>query len=69
MRRKLIIGSILFVSGILLQIISDITDIWIIGVLGGILWPVGSLMAVNASMFLSHKKQSNDSSRRSTEQE
>ena len=62
MRRKLIIAWILFVTGILLQVVSDIVDIWIIGVIGGILWPVGMVIGVKASIALDQKKQSNDPS-------
>ena len=62
MRWKLIIAWILFVIGILLQLISDIVDIWVIGVIGGILWPIGTVMGVNASIALEQKKQRNDAS-------
>ena len=68
MRRKLVIGYILFVAGILMQEVSDITDIWIIGVFGGLLWPVGMVMVVNTSMSLKHEKQRNHSSHPPTEQ-
>lgn len=57
MQWKLIIAWILFVIGILLQLISDIVDIWIIGVIGGILWPVGMVMGVNASIVLNQKSK------------
>lgn len=57
MRRKIIIGLILFVMGILLQIVSDVVDVWIIGVFGGILWPVGMVMGIQASISLDNKKQ------------
>ena len=67
MRRKLIIGVSLFVVGILLQIVSDIADTWIIDALGGILWPAGSLIVVNTSICHKQTKQGNDSYVQSTE--
>ena len=69
MQRRLAIGCILFVAGILLQVVSDITDIWMIGVFGGLLWPVGMVMGINASMSLKHEKQRNDLSHPSTDQD
>ena len=57
MRRKLIIGWILFFIGALLKVVSDTTNVWIIGVLGGIIWPVGLVIGVNASIALDCKKQ------------
>ena len=68
MRRKLIIGLILFAVGILLQVASDVFDIWIIGVLGGIVWPAGMVMGVNASIYLDNEKQNNNPSHLSAEQ-
>lgn len=56
MRRKLIIGWAMFIAGILLQVVSDRFDMWIIGVLGGILWPVGMIMGINASHGLDREK-------------
>ena len=61
MQRKLTIGLIVFATGILLEVVSDITDVWIIGVLGGILWPVGMVMGINALIVLKHNKKSKDS--------
>ena len=61
MRRKLVIGWILFLIGALLQVVSDIADMWIIGVFGGIIWPVGIIIGINASKSLDHKKQEHDS--------
>ena len=68
MRRKLIIGLILFAVGILLQVASDVFDIWIIGVFGGIVWPAGMVMGVNASIYLDNEKQNNNPSHLSAEQ-
>lgn len=65
MRRKLTIGVILFVGGMILQEVSYMADIWIIRVLGGILWPVGMAMGINASMYPKPKKQCNNSSHQS----
>lgn len=62
MRRKLTFGWIVFIVGILLEVVSDIADISIIGVLAGIVWPVGMVIGVNASISLAQKKQSNDKS-------
>ena len=59
MRRKLVLGLTLFIVGILLQVVSDIMDIWIIGVIGGVLWPVGMVIGVNAS--IAHDKKRNKS--------
>ena len=69
MQKKLIMGLALFTAGILLQVISDRVDIWIIGVLGGILWPVGLVMSVNVLNAHNQKKRRNDSSYDSTEQD
>ena len=55
--KKLATGWVLFLAGILLEVVSDIADIWIIGVLAGILWPVGMVMGINALLLLKHKKQ------------
>ena len=68
MHRKLIIGWALFVAGILLQVVSDTFGIWIIGVIGGVLWPVGMVMGVNASISLDNK-QSKDPPHQSSEKE
>ena len=62
MRRKLIIGAILFIAGVLLDVVSDITEIWLIGCVAGILWPVGMVMGINALISLKHKKQDSDQS-------
>ena len=67
MRRKLILGWIIFVVGILLDVVSDIADIWLIGVVAGIIWPIGMVLGVNASISLNRKKQSNDLFQQSTD--
>lgn len=59
MRKKLIIGLILLIVGVLLQNISKNTDIWIIGVMGGIIWPIGLVMSANASIAHDKKKHDN----------
>ena len=56
MCRKLIIGLALFVAGILLDVVSDITDVWIIGVFAGVLWPVGMVIGINALIALKNKR-------------
>ena len=61
MRRKLIIGWILFLVGVLLQVVSDTANIWIIGVFGSIIWPVGVVIGVRASISLDRNKQEKDS--------
>lgn len=62
MRKKAIMGWILFLLGVSLQVISDVTDIWIIGFVGGIIWPIGTLIGVKASTAIVAKKQSKESS-------
>ena len=57
MRRKLIIGWILLIAGFLLLEVSYKIDVWIIGVIGRILWPVGLVIGMNASIALDCKKQ------------
>ena len=64
MNRKLIIGLLLFLSGILLQEVSYAADIWIIRLVGGIIWPIGSVLAVNAAVQSKQNKQSEDSPRK-----
>ena len=56
MQRKLIIGLVMFVAGILLDVASDIADIWILGVVASVLWPIGMVMGINALIALKHKK-------------
>lgn len=67
MRKKLVIGLIVMVAGMILQELSYIADIWILRVLGGIVWPVGMWISINALISLEQKKKSNDSSNKSTE--
>ena len=62
MRKKLIIGLILFVAGILLEMVSEITDIWLMRFIGGILLPVGMVMGINASFALQQEKQEDGAS-------
>lgn len=69
MRRKIIVGCILFVVGILLQEVSGIIDIWIIGVFGGILWPIGMIIGINSLIFQKRKRQSSNPSNQSTEKD
>ena len=64
MNRKLIIGLLLFLSGILLQEVSYAVDMWIIRLVGGIIWPIGSVLAVNAAVQSKQNKQSEDSPRK-----
>ena len=61
MRRKLIIGWILLIAGFLLLEVSYIVDMWIIRVLGRVLWPVGMVMGTNASLACDRQKKNNDS--------
>lgn len=56
MRKKLTIGLLMLVIGMLLQEVSYITDIWIIRVIGGILLPIGMVKSINALISL---KQNN----------
>lgn len=57
MRRKLTLGWIMFIAGIILDVISDISDIWMIGVLAGVLWPIGMVIGVNALIYLKQEKK------------
>lgn len=50
-------GSILFVAGTILEEISYVTDIWMLRVIGSILFPVGMVIAINASLALGQKKR------------
>ena len=54
------ISWILFVSGILLQELSYMVEIWIIRVLGGVLWPIGMVMIIYAMIANDQKKRSDD---------
>ena len=65
MRRTLTIGLLMFLTGILLEEVSYIAEIWIIRVLGSILWPVGMVMGINALISLKH--ENNDSHHQLTE--
>ena len=47
MRRKLILGLTLFIGGFLLTEVSHIMDIWIGGVIGRALWPIGMVISIN----------------------
>ena len=68
MRRKRILGWTLLIAGILLQVVSDIMDIWLVGVIGGILWPVGMVIGVNAAK-VHDKKQNKGPSQRLSKKE
>ena len=57
MRIKLALGIIFFVAGILLGVVSEIADLWILGFFAGILWPIGMILGTNALLFLKHEKQ------------
>lgn len=60
MRKKYIIGWILFVAGVLLQAVAHVVDILIIHIIGGTLWSSGVVMGVNAAIALGRKKKSSD---------
>lgn len=61
MRKKRVIGIIMFVAGILLQELSYIVDIIIvhslISISATIIWTTGLLMATNAMVYLDKKKK------------
>lgn len=61
MRKKYIIGWILFVAGVLLQVVAHMVDILIIHIIGGTLWSSGVVMGVNAAIALDRKKKCGDS--------
>ena len=48
MRKRVTIGLILFIVGILLEEVSEIADIWIIGIFATTLASVGLVVGVNA---------------------
>ena len=54
------IGWILFVGGLLLQVLSYWVDIRIIHVLGGVLWPVGMTMCINVMIRHNHIKRNKE---------
>lgn len=56
MKRKIIIGVILFVLGIVLDIVSEMTDIWFIRAPAYILWPVGMVIGINALIAQKNSK-------------
>ena len=58
MKTKIIVGLILFVVGITLDIVSEVTDIWFIEIPASILWPVGMVIGINALLA---RKNSNNS--------
>ena len=66
MQNKVIVGLILFVAGILLDVVHEIADIWILGVFAFILVPVGMVIGTNALTSLRNNK-STDSLNQSTE--
>ena len=47
----------MFILGIVLDVISDIANIWIIGVLAGVLWPVGMVIGINALILIKRNKR------------
>ena len=67
MRKKLIIGLILFAVGILLDVVYDVTGIFVIRLLAGTLWPLGMVIGTNAFIGLKKKEKRNDSSEPSVE--
>jgi len=66
MRRKVLIGLALFVAGILLDIVHETTDIWILGMVAYILWPIGMTMGINALILLKNKGKRIDTPHSST---
>ena len=69
MRIKLIVGLVLFLLGMILQEVSYVIDMWILRIVGGIMWPVGLVMFTKASLSLKEKKQNDDLSHPSTEED
>ena len=61
MRRKLIAGWILLIAGFLLLEASYMVDVWLVGVLGRSLWPIGAIIVLKASRVLERNKQEKDS--------
>lgn len=55
--RKLIVGLILFATGIILQGVSHMNGIWVFCFFGSVLWPVGTAIGINALIALKCKKQ------------
>ena len=72
MQKKLIIGLIMFVAGVLINeimhisAISDIADLWILRIIvktiGWILWIIGLQMSINAMISLKKNKKAVDNS-------
>ena len=67
MRKKLTVGWIIFAVGILLDVVSDVLNIWPIGILAGILWLIGMVIGINALVFL--KQKNTDASAQQLKQE
>lgn len=67
MRVRLIIGVVMFVVGMMLQEVSYISDIWMLRILGGIVWPIGLVVFTRASLSLKEKKQNSGLSHPSEE--
>ncbi len=61
MRKKLVIGIIMFVVGILLHELAFIFDIWIIRILirvsGTAIWVIGFSMSIKALDYFGRKKK------------
>ncbi len=61
MQKKLIIGIIMFLSGILLNELSCIVDIWLIRILirilSTIIWMVGLVMSARTIDYLFNQKR------------
>ena len=51
MRIKLVIGLVLFILGMILQEASYVVDIWMLRVIGGIVWPIGLVLFTNELLF------------------
>ena len=58
LRRKQTLGWIIFYGGIIIDIISETIDIWVIRFILRKIWVVGMCIAVNASIAL-RKNQNN----------
>lgn len=63
------IGWILFVGGLLIQEFSHMVDTRLLHVLGGVLWPIGMVMSINAMIPRDQENRSNEQEQRSKEQE
>ena len=69
MKSKKTIGLLMFVAGMILQEVSYIIDLWMLRVIGGIVWPIGMLMFTSATISINRKKQNDDLSQSSIEED